>query len=139
MTTVQDLIQKYGSMFYMYANIEAIRQSGKTNMFAWNDVKYLYKKYFPLAEPCPDETPMELLMFGLPKELSEHTSFLTAVQESLSCIENNVPMIFAEIDSDNIDESIQQIAKEYDLRPSQVNRMKEMYLAAEQSKLITKE
>lgn len=121
------LFDKYGDNVILYSNIEAIRQSGKTNMFDWITVHTLYDKHFPNAVECPMQMPKELFFMGLPEDLRNNESFKGLVKRALACINNDIPDIIDEIDADNIMESINELAKEYDLRPSQVSNLKKVY------------
>lgn len=123
---MENIYDKYGEMFWIYANIEAIRQSGETNMFDWNAVRYLYMKHFPMAPDCPTAPLTELLFNGLPEDLQDSDAFNSSVKQGLLCIQNGIPDIFSAIDNECPDESLYELVEEFDLRPSQVKTIKRL-------------
>lgn len=115
--------------FFMCANIEAIRKSGKVNMFDIGTVHKLYNKYFPWAISFEEDVLNNLLMNGLPEEVEKDKLFIKCVNRGLEFINNDTPDILDSIDERNVDASIEELAQRYGLKTSQKMTLKKVYIA----------
>lgn len=99
------------------ATLEAIRQSGVTNMFDIRTIQMIFMRYFPIDSYFNEKEYQEILMAGIPDDIMNKKEFQDEVKEKIYFVKNEIPYLL------DWKEERDQYITEFDLKPSQVTKL----------------